>query len=332
MTHLEQLDLHSGTLTIELKEAEFDMVVEKREDAAKDVATFTLAELHGAELPQWQPGAHVDLLVPVVGPRQYSLCGDPSDRRHWRVGVLNEPSGRGGSLYLHENLTVESTIRVRGPRNHFRLLPSDKYLFIAGGIGITPILPMVAAADRARANWRMVYGGRHRDSMAFLPELATYGDRVTLWPQDEKGLIDLPGLLGSPRADTKVYCCGPGPLLDAVEQGCTHWLPGSLHLERFVPRPLTKSERAEPFDVELRQSGITLTVPPERSILDLAEEAGVHVLSSCGEGTCGTCETPVLEGTPEHRDSILNEEERSANDCMMICVSRCLGDRLVLDL
>jgi ferredoxin-NADP reductase len=332
MTHLDQLELHSGTLTTELREAEFDMVVEKREDTAKDVATLTLRAVHGAELPHWEPGAHIDLLVPGAGPRQYSLCGEPSDRRHWRIGVLNEPGGRGGSRYLHENLAAESRIRVRGPRNHFRLLPSNNYLFIAGGIGVTPILPMVAAADRAGAYWRMVYGGRDLSSMAFLDELATFGDRVTLWPQDEKALIDLPGLLGPAQADTMVYCCGPGPLLDAAEQRCAHWPPGSLHLERFVARPLTESARAEAFDVELRSSGITLTIPPERSILDVVEEAGVHVLSSCGEGTCGSCETPLLEGTPEHRDSVLNEEEQSANDCMMICVSRCLGERLVLDL
>lgn len=330
---VEKLELHAGrTLTTELKEAEFDMVVENREERANDVVTFTLREQHGAELPEWEPGAHIDLMVPDIGPRQYSLCGDPADRQHWRIGVLNEPGGRGGSSYLHSNLAVESKIRVRGPRNHFGLVGSDNYLFIAGGIGITPILPMIAAAHRSGANWRLVYGGRQLSSMAFVDELVAYGDRITLWPQDDKGLIDLPGLLGEAQTDTKVYCCGPGPLLDAVEQRCAHWPSGNLHVERFVARPLAESANKESFEVELRESGITLNVPPELSILKVVEEAGIHVLSSCGEGTCGTCETPVIEGTPEHRDSILDEDERRANDCMMICVSRCLGPRLVLDL
>ncbi|WP_461186624.1 PDR/VanB family oxidoreductase [Arthrobacter sp. Z4-13] len=332
MTHLVQLDVQTGTLTAEVKEAEFDMVVEKRADPAGDVATITLREAHGANLPPWQPGAHIDVLVPGIGPRQYSLCGDPSDDRRWRIGVLHEPQGSGGSRYLHENLVDGSPIRVRGPRNHFSLLPSEHYLFIAGGIGITPILPMIAEAERAGANWRLIYGGRQLSSMAFVDELAPYGDRVALWPQDEKGLIDLDGLLGSPQADTKVYCCGPGPLLDAVEQRCASWAAGSLHLERFTAKPLKEPARAESFEVELRKTGITLNVPPERSVLEMVEEAGVHVLWSCRVGTCGTCETPVLEGAPEHRDSILDEDEQSANDCMMICVSRCLSDRLVLDL
>ncbi len=332
MTQLHQCALHSATLTTELREAEFDMIVVKREDTAGDVAAFTLREVHGQELPCWQPGAHIDLLVPDIGPRQYSLCGDTSDRRHWRVAILKESAGRGGSRYLHETLAVDSTIRARGPRNHFPLVPSDNYLFIAGGIGITPILPMVAAVDRVRANWRLVYGGRHLSSMSFLDELVHYGDRVTLWPQDEKGLIDLASLLGVAQRDTRIYCCGPEPLLQAVEANCDHWPADSLHVERFAARPLTESAQTEDFEVELRKSGLTVTVPPGRSILDVVTEAGVHVPSSCVAGTCGSCETKVLEGTPEHRDAILTEAERNANNWMMICVSRCLGKRLVLDL
>ena len=332
MTQLHQVALPPGTLTTELSEAEFDMIVVEREDNAADVAAFTLREVHGRELPAWEPGAHVDLLVPNIGPRQYSLCGDVSDRRHWRVAILKETGGRGGSRHLHETLAVDSTIRVRGPRNHFRLLPSDNYLFVAGGIGITPILAMVAAVDRAGANWQLVYGGRQLSSMAFLDELASYGDRVSVWPQDEKGLIDLASLLGVAQPDTKVYCCGPEPLLQAVEARCAHWPPDSLHVERFVAPPLAEPARAEEFEVELRKSGITVTVPPDRSILDVVTKAGVHVPSSCAAGTCGSCETKVIEGTPEHRDAIRTDAERKANNWMMICVSRCLGDRLVLDL
>jgi ferredoxin len=168
--------------------------------------------------------------------------------------------------------------------------------------------------------------------MAFLGELAGYGDRVTVAPQDETGLLDLDSLLGTPQPDTLVYCCGPEPLLAAVEERCHAWPPRSLQVERFSARPLTAPVRAEAFEVELAASEITLTIPPNRSILDVVEEAGVGVLSSCAEGTCGTCETAVLEGLPDHRDSVLTEEERRTGDCMMICVSRSCTERLVLNL
>jgi ferredoxin-NADP reductase len=229
---------------------------------------------------------------------------------------------------------VGDVVRIRGPRNNFELAPSPRYLFIAGGIGITPILVMISAAEAAGADWRLVYGGRHRASMAFLDELARYGDRVTVCPQDETGLLDLDTLLGIPVADTLVYCCGPEPLLAAVEQRCAFWPRRALHVERFSAKPLTAPSRAEAFEVVLARSELTLTVPPDRSILDVVDDAGVGVLSSCAEGTCGTCETPVLEGEPDHRDSVLDEDERERERgaCMMICVSRSRSPRLVLDL
>lgn len=332
MSYLDQKELHTGTITTELREAEFDMVVESRDDAADDVLVLTLRERQGAALPPWEPGAHVDLIVPGIGPRQYSLCGDPSDRDVWRVGILNVADGRGGSQSLHANTTLGSQVQVRGPRNHFRLLPSARYLFIAGGIGITPILPMVAEAERIGADWRLTYGGRTLSSMAFVDELATYGDRVTFWPEDENGFIEVAALLANSQNDTKVYCCGPAALLDVAEQASAHWPAGSLHLERFVARTVAEPARAESFEIELRQSGKTLSVPPDKSILEVVEDAGVPVLWSCGVGTCGTCETPVLDGAIEHRDSILDAEERAVGDCMMICVSRCSGEKLVLDL
>jgi ferredoxin-NADP reductase len=205
---------------------------------------------------------------------------------------------------------------------------SRRYLFIAGGIGITPIRPMLAAAQAAGAGWQLVYGGRTRESMAFATDLrAAYGDRVSIRPQDETGLLDLDGLLSGAGPDTAVYCCGPGPLLAAVQQRCA----SRLYIERFTPLPGTGGQ-ATAFEVELSGSGRTLRVPAGRSILEAVEEAGVAVLSSCREGTCGTCETAVLDGVPEHRDSLLTEAERAAGDTMFICVSRAKTARLVLDL
>jgi ferredoxin-NADP reductase len=307
---------------------ETELVVAGRESAADGVLALTLRDPLGRELPAWEPGAHVDL---VLGPgleRQYSLCGDPADRTAWRIAVLREPAGRGGSALVHDQVDVGDKVRVRGPRNHFRLEPAPRYRFVAGGIGITPLLPMLAAAEAAGAEWSLLYGGRTRASMAFTRELARYGDRVTLAPQDETGLLDLAAVLDGAGEGTLVYCCGPGPLLDAVEERC----PAGLHrVERFQPKP-RQAEEAEEFEVVLARSGRALTVAPDVSVLDAVRAAGVEVLYSCTEGTCGTCETDVLEGAPDHRDSVLTEEERAAGDTMMICVSRCRGARLVLDL
>ncbi|KUM70245.1 PDR/VanB family oxidoreductase [Streptomyces griseorubiginosus] len=307
---------------------EAELVVERRESAADGVLALTLRHPLGEQLPAWEPGAHIDVLLGPGLERQYSLCGDPADRARWRIAVLREPVGRGGSAHVHEQVNQGDKVRVRGPRNHFALRPAPRYLFIAGGIGITPILPMLAAAEAEGAQWSLLYGGRTRNSMAFTVELSRYGDRVTVAPQDETGLLDLPSVLDGVPEGTLVYCCGPGPLLDAVEQRCP---AGLLHVERFAPKEQEEGENTE-FEVELAQTGTTVTVPADVSVLDAVRASGVEVLFSCTEGTCGTCETDVLEGTPDHRDSVLTDEEREAGETMMICVSRCRGKRLVLDL
>lgn len=314
-------------------EVELRLRIEHREIAARGVVVLDLRLPTGETLPAWAPGSHIDLVLTPELTRQYSLCGDPGDRGVWRVGVLREPEGRGGGEYVHHALHEGALVDVRGPRNHFALEPSPRYLFIAGGIGITPIVPMVGAAHAMGAQWDLHYGGRSRDSMAFRTQLSEdYGSEVTLYPQDEVGLLKLDTLLGTPRPDMLVYCCGPEPLLEAVERRCAAWPAGALHVERFAPR-----EQGEPLlhntvEVELAQSGITLTVSPEESILEVAKAAGVDVSSSCEEGTCGTCETPVLKGEVDHRDSLLTPEERAANDTMFICVSRAACPRLVLSL
>ncbi|MEW9550666.1 2Fe-2S iron-sulfur cluster-binding protein [Nonomuraea sp. NPDC050783] len=309
--------------------AERKVVVHAREQVAEGVVTLELRDPAGGELPGWSPGAHIDLVLgggDLV--RQYSLCGDPADRTAWRIAVLREPAGRGGSAYVHDELRPGATVLARGPRNNFPLHPAARYLFIAGGIGITPILPMIAAVGGAR--WRLAYGGRTATSMAFADELrAAHGDRVLLWPQDEHGLLDLDALLAEEPLDTLVYCCGPAPLLEAVEARCAD---RPLHVERFTPKEAGEPVVAGAFEVELAVSGLTLTVPPDRSILQVVEEAGVPVLTSCREGTCGTCETPVLDGVVDHRDSLLTPEERAANDVMFVCVSRAACPKLVLEL
>ncbi|MDQ0799499.1 PDR/VanB family oxidoreductase [Arthrobacter sp. SLBN-112] len=284
--------------------------------------------------PEWQPGAHIDLNLAPDLVRQYSLCSDPKDRHKWRVSVLREPQSRGGSEWVHDKLSVGDHLVLGSPLNNFELTVQREYLFIAGGIGITPILPMIAQCEEQGLPWRLIYGGRSESSMAFTAELARYGDKVTLWPQDKHGLIDLPTLLKEPREGFAVYCCGPGVLLDAVESHCEKWPAGvgSLHLERFRPKAGALDGKNTEFEIELDSSGAVFTVAADKSIAETLEAAGVHVPTSCREGTCGTCETVVLEGTPDHRDSYLTPGEKASNEVMMVCCSRSCSKRLVLDL
>lgn len=301
------------------------------EPGAEGVAVLTLTPPAGTTLPAWQPGAHIDLILPNGLERQYSLCGDPRDTGQWRIGVLREPGSRGGSAFVHEQLRSLGLVKVRGPRNHFPLPEAGHYRFVAGGIGITPILAMVRQAEREGKDWQLLYGGRSLASMAFLQELGAYGDRVVIAPQDTHGLLDLAAYLNDAPDGTAVCACGPEPLLGALAGACADRPAVSLHVERFAAAPQDAAANTE-FDVELRRSGVSLHVRKDQTVLEAVREAGVSVYTSCESGVCGTCETPVLEGKPEHRDAVLTEKERAAGKSMMICVSRCKSDKLVLDL
>jgi ferredoxin-NADP reductase len=309
-----------------------ELVVRTMRVEADGVLSVELVSPTGAGLTPWEPGAHLDVRLGDLS-RQYSLCGSPADRYSYRLAVLREPAGRGGSAYVHGTLRPGDLVEVSGPRNHFHLEPSRAYVFVAGGIGITPILPMLARAEAEGATWTLLYGGRTAGSMGFAAELAAYGDRVTVRPQDTHGLLDLDSLLSTPRADTLVYCCGPEPLLAAVEQRMAGWPEGALHVERFSA-PVVERDPADEHAVEvvLAESGRTVMVDPETSILQALLDDGVDILHDCRDGICGTCETKVIEGEVDHRDYVLSEREKAAGDCMMICVSRACGKRLVLGL
>jgi ferredoxin-NADP reductase len=309
------------------------LAVVARRQLADDVVELELADPTGVPLPDWDAGAHVELALAPGLVRHYSLSGQPQQAGAWRIAVLHERNGRGGSAYVHEKLQLGATVETTGVRNHFPLEAAEHYEFIAGGIGVTPIIPMIDAAERAGASWRLTYGGRTRASMAYGDDLRTrFPDRVHLRPQDEFGLLDIPGLLAEPKPDTLVYCCGPEPLLRAVEKACESWPAGSLHTELFTAAPVDSGAEDREFEVELAGSGEVHTIPPGVSILDALDEAGVPVMGSCLEGVCGTCETAVLSGAIDHRDSYLTAQEKEAGDRMLICVSRAACPRLLLDL
>ncbi|MEN0137798.1 MAG: PDR/VanB family oxidoreductase [Rhodococcus sp. (in: high G+C Gram-positive bacteria)] len=311
------------------------LVIGRIDLLANGVRRLTLTHPDGEELPPWTPGAHIDLHFNSGGTdftRQYSLCGQTADSRHWQVAVLHVPDGRGGSAYIHDNLCEGGTLRVSRPRNNFPLAPASHYLFVAGGIGITPMLPMIAEAEAAGADWRLIYCGRSADTMAFLDDVSGFGaDRVVIQPSDTHGRADLADLIAHTDPSTHVYCCGPESMLDAIESSCADWPSGQVHMERFSKREDTLHQSGSAFEVEFARSGIAATVPADRSILEIAEDAGIDVESSCQEGVCGSCETAVLAGTPDHRDEVLTEDERAAGKTMMICVSRACSGRLVLD-
>ncbi|MBG0855880.1 oxidoreductase [Streptomyces spinoverrucosus] len=294
--------------------------VTARETIAEGVVQL---RLEGHDLPRWEPGAHLDLVLPSGLVRQYSLCGDPEDTSSYTVATRLVPDGRGGSREVHEQVREGTEIEVRGPRNRFPLVAADSYVFVAGGIGITPILPMLRALPEG-VEWRLLYGGRTRASMPFLEEVGKLGgDRVTVVAEDEAGLPDLDALFTGLRQDTVVYCCGPGGLLTAVEERFPE-----VRLERFAPR--TSVDGNGSFEVELRRSGRSLTVPADSTVLAAVRAELPNTAYSCEQGFCGTCQQRVLEGAVDHRDELLTDGERA--DSMLICVSRARGERLVLDM
>lgn len=307
-----------------------DLMIRGMRLEADGVMSIELVDPDGAWLPEWTPGAHIDLGLPDVV-RQYSLCGDPADRERYLVSVLLEEESRGGSSYIHEVAHPGEIVEVGGPRNHFALAPAKEYLFLAGGIGITPILTMLRQAENDGVPWRLIYGGRRRSSMAFVDELGRYGDRVLLQPEDEVGRLDVESVLRDPHEDTLIYCCGPSGLISAVEDHSGHWPKGALNVERFVAKDLSDLVSA-PVHVTCHRSGIELDVSATESILDALEGAGLGVPNACREGVCGSCDIAVISGAPDHRDSYRSPAELEDPSSLAVCVSRARTPELVLDI
>ncbi len=309
-------------------ERDLKLVVDEVRAEAQDVRSLRLVSAGGSELPSWQPGSHLDVLLPSGRCRQYSLCGDPADRSSYRIAVRRIADGGGGSREVHDSIATGSALTVRGPRNAFPYVDAAGYLFIAGGIGITPILPMVKHAAAGAKPWQLVYTGRSRASMPFLDELATLDPaRVRIRPYDEYGFPRTGAeLLEYAPAGSTVYCCAPATMIANVRRDRPASAAAALHYERFTTRPIVGGTA---FEIELRRSNRVLTVPADRSALDVIRGMAPNVAYSCQQGFCGTCRTRVISGDVEHRDRVLTDRERT--DTMTICVSRGRGGRIVLD-
>lgn len=307
------------------------MRVEKRRDLTPSIAEFTLVPVGADVLPSFDPGAHITLETPSGAMRRYSLINDGSDPKEFVVAIKKEPNSRGGSASMHEQATVGSELTVEFPENDFPLTDVQKYLLIAGGIGITPILSMARYLDKKGKMLRIIYVSRSPEESAYLDELMRDFDGRIIVHHDggaPDAVYDFWDDLVTPRA-THVFCCGPKPLMDEIKAVSGHWPEGRVHFEDFKPVDVVRQDDVS-FEVELKKSSETVTVPEDRSILEALRDAGFATSSSCESGTCGTCKTRLLEGEADHRDMVLMEEEKS--DHIMICVSRALSGRLVLDL
>lgn len=310
--------LHRGDVVGEPHDRRFPVTVVARQVEAHDenVVSLVLASPDGGELPVWRAGAHVDVEMPSGRLRQYSLCGDPANSTRYRIAVRRIPDGRGGSIEMH-GLDVGSRLTIRGPRNAFAFaVPghgsnADHLHFVAGGIGITPILPMMRLAHRLGLDWSMVYTGRSRESLPFLSELDEFGDRVTVKTDDLDGIPSADILLTGSRSTSAIYACGPMPMIGTLNRG-VH-AESEFHFERFSAPPIVNGVE---FEVELARTGEVVTVPADVSILDAVTPFRPNVAYSCRQGFCGTCRVPT-EGKP---------------DGMLICTERSQGERVVLDL
>lgn len=302
------------------------MVVQKVTPLGSDIMGIRLIPVGGGKTAWWDAGSHITLHLANGMERQYSLCGDSTDHTGYDIAVLDTHGPEGGSTWIHRNIKAGTVVAVSGPRNHFPLVPARTYLFIAGGIGITPIRAMIESLP-AKRDWHLLYLGKNRAGMAFADEVVNdFGKRVTIHESDVSGRFDLEKLLESTHAD--VYCCGPESLMSEVEQRVER---SRAHLERFNPVAREIDGGAKPVVVRLASTGKKVSVAADVSLADALKKAGVPIETSCGKGVCGTCELRVVEGNPAHLDSVMPDEDKDKLGVFYPCVSRAEGAEITVD-
>ncbi|MDQ2066992.1 Rieske 2Fe-2S domain-containing protein [Xinfangfangia sp. CPCC 101601] len=301
---------------------------------ANGIVSLELKPLRGV-LPTFQPGAHIDVALPSGLVRQYSLVNAPGETDRYVIGVKREAQSTGGSEAIHEHLREGDLLAISEPRNNFTLRrDAAQTIFIAGGIGVTPLLAMSAALAGDGQDFQLHYFAAGQEHLAFQDRLAALGDRLTphLGLDPAATAAKLRDILAQPGPAKQVYVCGPGPMLDATLKIAAEagWPDNSVHFEYFKNTQTLDDSQA--FEIALARSAVTLQVPAGKSILQVLRENGIKMASSCGQGACGTCKVRVLEGTPDHQDVYLNASEKASNATIMTCVSRAKTDRLILDL
>lgn len=308
------------------------IVLDKRELIPGQIVELTLAPTDPTHLAGWEPGAHIEVVLPSGLVRHYSLCGTPTDP-HYTIAVLREPDSRGGSVEIHDAVEAGTLLTIRGPKNHFPMVPAEHTAFFAGGIGITPLLPMMRKLSSEGKSWELHYGGKSLAALAYLDSIQLMdGHEINIYLKDETRRIPVPEVIEKLPPHSVVYVCGPESMIDEVEK-MSNDKGLEVKLERFgASGEAISHENDTAFEVTLERSGTTLSVAANQRLIDVVRTVVPSVPFSCEEGYCGSCETGVLEGEPEHHDSILSPEERAANDCMMICVGRSKSARLVLDI
>lgn len=307
-------------------------------DVAEEVKTFELEPAGGSAFPPFEAGAHIDVLLDGGMARSYSLCNDPSEAGRYVIAVRRQKDGEGGSVRMADTVHEGDTLNIRAPRNNFRLCENaTSSVFLAGGIGITPIFAMVLKLEREGADWSLYYASPSRGRTAFREELealeAKKPGRVHFHFDEEAEVetVDISSILSAHRnTGTHFYCCGPTGMLKTFETLTADLPEDSVHTEHFSAGQVV--DKSGTFEVEFKRLGKVVTIHEGETILDAAIEAGANVAYSCEEGVCGSCETLILEGEPDHRDEVLSHHERQTGKKMMICCSRSKSSRLVLDI
>jgi tetrachlorobenzoquinone reductase len=311
-----------------------DVCLAEIETVARDTNVYTFRRPDGGALPPYQPGAHIDIHLPNGLIRQFSLLNPNDDPESYAVGIKLDAASRGGSRYIFDELRVGNTVKISAPRNNFPLVENAEHVVLfAGGIGITPIWCMAQRLNAQNRPWELYYSCRSRADMAFVATLEAFGpERVHLHLDDEADgkFLDLAGAIAKAPTNAHFYCCGPNPMLKAFEDAAAGRPKHNVHVEYFTPK--AEAATAGGFWVELARSGEEYYIPEGKKILEVLYEAGIDVDYSCELGICGECVTRVISGIPEHRDSVLSEEEQAANDKVMICCAGCKSERLVLDM
>jgi len=311
-------------------------IARKRREA-QDICSFELIDPDGRLLPPFSAGAHIDVHVRPGVIRQYSLCSGVDERQRYLIAVLRDPSSRGGSRAMHEELQPGDVVQISQPRNHFGLASAERSLLLAGGIGITPILCMTEHLARRGADFELHYCTRSPERTAFREHItnSSFADRVHFHfdSGSAEQRLDIAVLLARPAAHTHIYVCGPTPFIDIARATATAsgWAPSNVHFELFSAAP-TVAGNNEAFEVQIARTGEIYAIPPDRTVLDVLREQGMSVPSSCEQGICGACLTGVLSGVPDHRDHFLTDAEHAQNTHFTPCCSRARSPRLVLDL